>query len=146
MRLQTPLYSLAFLFLGLGLSLGAGEPTEKESAEDAEAAEEERKLEAAGLIPDGGYEFEQEGRLALANYVMDKERPSVVGVFNSRGRTYQLKLEKESLRKELAKFNGKKVTLGGKVRNKGKYLIVQEVLSENVTAGPGERRRTPGRM
>jgi len=143
--MQTALCLLLPLFLAGNVAVSA-EPTRTETAEAAEAAEEERKLEEQGLIPDGGYEFEQEGRLTLASHTMDEDRPSIVGIFTSRGRTYQVKLAKENLRKELAKFNSKNVTLGGKVRNRGKYLIVQEVLTENVTAGPGERRRTPGRM
>jgi len=47
MRHETPLRFLVFLLLSLSLSLSAAEPTEKESAEDAEAAEEERKLRKA---------------------------------------------------------------------------------------------------
>jgi len=141
-----PVYVLLPILFVAAASVGAVERTETERAEEAVAAEEERKLEEKGLIPDGGYEFEQEGKLTLATWTMDEQRPSILGIFTSRGRTYQVKVAREPLRKALARFNGKQVTLGGKVRNEGKYLIVQEVLSQVVPVGPGKNRGVPARM
>ena len=76
---------------------------------------------------------------------MDVERPSVLGIFRSGKGIYQVKVAEESLRKELNKFNGKMVTLGGKVRNKGKYLIVQEVLTQPGRLAPASNT-SPARM
>jgi len=133
-------YSLLISLLVLCLPLMGAEKTELEMAEDAEAAEEERILEQLGRLPDDGHEFTAAGRLVLAAQAMDENRPSVLGIFTAYKRTYQVKLEDESLRKKLAKFNGKTVTLAGKIRNKGKYLIVQAVLTQ-----PGKFRAVSGR-
>lgn len=119
-------------------SMWGAEKTKAELAEDAEAAEEERWLEKRDLLPEDGYEFEQVGKLLLNPRTVDETRPSVVGVFLSRGRTYQVKTDGASVLKRLGKFNGKVVRLGGKVRNSGKYLIVQDVLSQ-----PGKGIPTP---
>ena len=123
----------------------SAEMTKAEQAEEAEAAEEERKLDEAGKLPEDGYEFMEAGKLFLSNAVMDPARPSVLGVFRSGKRAYQVKVAEESLRKELTKFNGKYVTLGGKIRNKGKYLIVQEVMSQAGGLAPATNS-SPARM
>ena len=120
------------------VSVCSAEKTKAELAEDAEAAEEERLLEKQDLLPEDGYEFEQVGKLLLHPRTVDETRPSVVGVFLSRGRTYQVKTDGPSVLKRLNRFNGKVVRLGGKVRNSGKYLIVQDVLSQ-----PGKGAHTP---
>jgi len=131
-------------FVSSPLLLSA-EKTKAELAEEAEAAEEERKLDEAGKLPEDGYEFMEAGKLFLSNAVMDPARPSVLGVFRSGKRAYQVKVAEESLRKELTKFNGKFVTLGGKIRNDGKYLIVQEVLSRAGGLAPSSNS-SPARM
>ena len=72
-------------------------------------------------------------------------KPRMLGVFRSGKRAYQVKVAEESLRKELTKFNGKFVTLGGKIRNNGKYLIVQEILSRAGGLAPSSNS-SPARM
>jgi hypothetical protein len=138
-------FLLAGTVLVCGMTAWSAEKTKVEQAEEAEAAEEDRKLQEAGRIPEDGYEFMEGGKLHLAAGVMDPARPSVLGIFRSNKRTYQVKVAEESLRPQLAKFNGKMVTLGGKIRNGGKYLIVQEVLSRPGRLAPASNT-SPLRM
>lgn len=146
MKRKGPWQALAFAAVfACSVVVWAAEKTEAERAEDAEAAEEERKLEEAGRIPNDGYEFSGGGRLLLSNGVMDPERPGVLGVFRTKARVYLVKVDEEALRGKLAKFNGKMVTLGGKIRNGGKYLVVQEVLSQPGGLAPAANT-SPARM
>jgi hypothetical protein len=121
------------------------EKTKTELVEEAEAAEEERILRKQGRILDMEYELVVPGRLVLTAQAMDEDRPSVLGYFKTSKQAYLVKLGDESLREKLALFNQKTVTLAGKVRNNGKYLIVQAVLTQTgefrvVAPQPGRGR------
>jgi hypothetical protein len=146
LRATASVTGILFLALVVTCQAVSAEKTKAEQAEEAEAAAEERALEKQGRLPEDGYEFTAPGRLALATHTMDEDRPSVVGIFTAYGKTYQLKLAEASLRKKLEKFNGKTVTLGGKIRNTGKYLIVQAVLTQPGRFRPVSGRSSPGRM
>lgn len=146
---QRPPVATQFLLLVLllpGLPLVSAEKTVAEQAEDEEAAAEERQLEKQGKLPEDGHEFTASGKLVLATQVMDQERPGVLGLFTACGRSYQVKLAEETLREKLNTFNGKTVTLAGKIRNQGKYLIVQAVLTQTGSFQATSARSGRGRM
>jgi len=64
----------------------------------------------------------------------------------AQGRTYRVKLENPALGKELASYNGKVVTLGGKIRNQGRYFIVAEILTQAGNFTPAQSNTAPGRL
>lgn len=93
-------------------------------AEEKEAAEED--AEAVGKDTQSGYEFTARGKLALSN-MDDTQKPLVIGLFAADGRVYSVKVERDELRAQLRAYDGKSVGLAGKIRNKGKYFVVQEI-------------------
>jgi hypothetical protein len=114
-------------------------------AEQEEADREEELLRAQGKTPDQGQETVLQGKyLATAP---QENRTDIPGVFLASGKTYQVKLAAENLRNKLVPFNGKQVTLGGKIRNRGKYFIVEEVLTQpNGAFVPAQAHTSPGRL
>ena len=70
----------------------------------------------------------------------------VVGTFNDTdGKGYQLKTASDAVFEKLAPFDGKLVTVTGKVRVNGKYLIVQSIVpAANSAAAPREKRKRNG--
>jgi hypothetical protein len=56
------------------------------------------------------------------------ESPKVLGRFVASGSTYLVKIAHEELRKPLAKYDGKEVRFQGKIRNKGKYFVVEQII------------------
>jgi len=124
---------------------GAEKPEDPRVAEEEEAAEEEERLQAQGKIPDEGHETVLQGKYLVTQ--QDKSRPDIPGVFLAGGRAYKVKLQANHLLTKLAPFNGKRVTLGGKIRNQGKYFIVGEVLTQpGGTFVPGQAHTAPGRL
>lgn len=114
---------------------------EKESPERiAEAKEAEQEDQAAiGKDFAGGFEFIGRGKFKL--YADgESENKAVVGLFSCDGKLYQVKAESEQLKKDLAPHNGKEVGLSGKLRNQGKYLIVQSI---SAGAPPPDSFRNP---
>jgi hypothetical protein len=95
---------------------------EQQKKEEEEAAREDDA--ARNKITDAfTKEASLRGRVAL--YVEPQD--GILGVFTTADRAYFLKAENEKLASDLKKFEGKEVTLGGKIRNQGKYFIVQEI-------------------
>jgi hypothetical protein len=117
------------------------------AAEAEQAAKEEEILRAQGKIPETGYETALQGKY-LMTAQQEGQRTDVPGVFVTQGRTYQVKLVEASLRDKLTPFNGKPVTLGGKIRNQGKYFIVEDVLTQSADGAyaPAQSHTAPGRL
>ena len=109
----------------------------KIEAEEKEAREEDEAV--AGKDIAGGHEFTARGKFVLND--TDVENPVVVGAFVAEGKIYQVKVEREDLRPRLALFNNKEVGLTGKLRNKGKYLVVQDITTDAVKPDAMRNRR-----
>jgi len=126
--------------------LRAEEKADSLVLEREEAAREEAKLEAEGKLPEMGHEEVLRGKYLLTPNREDK-RTDIPGVFLVGGRVYKVKLQAEGLRKKLAPFSGKHVTLGGKIRNRSTYFIVEEVLTQpGGSFVPAQAHTAPGRL
>lgn len=140
---------------------GGGKPPAPDPrvAEAQQAALEEKELQAQGKVPDRGYESTSRGTFLFVNGGIDG-REDLVGQFQVAGYAYafQVKVmdrmgaDAEVVRK-LVSFDGRAVTLGGKIRNKsptcaqGQYFIVGEVLSQpNGAFVPTQSNTAPGRL
>jgi hypothetical protein len=111
-----------------------------DSAETKEAAEED---EAEKKLP----ETEQIQALKTVRGVLKlgaaEDNSEVVGTLTAEsGDSYLLKLASKDLAKRLERYNNKNVTLTGKLRNKGKYLIVQNI--SDAAGGSSERTKRGG--
>jgi hypothetical protein len=73
----------------------------------------------------------------------DPDKKDVVGTFTVGAQQYLLKLEKEDLRAAVAKYDGKEVSLQGKIRNDGKYFIVMSIFG-GAGAPPVQLRNPEG--
>lgn len=134
-------YCLSLLLLGtLAVPLFAEDAKEKDealAAEDKEAEEEDTASIGKDFV--GGYELIARGKFKLYGEG-ESENPKVVGLFAADGKVYQCKVENEDLKKDLAAFNGKEVGLAGKLRNKGKYYVIQMIMN---SAPPPDSFRNP---
>jgi hypothetical protein len=81
------------------------------------------------------------GRLLLS--AEKNENPDVVGVFQSSGRAFLLKLEDSTLLGTLKTYNGKEVTLVGRPRNQGKYFLAWGI---DLPSAPPVFTRTRGSL
>jgi hypothetical protein len=130
-------YWLLCLPLLFSSAVFAAEPTPEQVAESKEAEEEDKA--AVGKDFAGGFEFIGRGKFKLYGEG-ESENKEVVGLFSCDGKLFQVKVENEQLKKDLAPHNGKDVGLSGKLRNKGKYLVVQSI---SVGAPPPDSFRNP---
>lgn len=116
--------------------LNAREAVEREKEARIEAARKAKEAEIKEAAAEEEIERKRnaetavtlfEGRLTL--YTPDKERssPDIVGEFESNGKKYIVKLGAPDLMKDLVALDGKQGTINGKLRNKGKYLVVVSV-------------------
>ncbi len=113
----------------------ASAPGESEADQAAKEEENEKKLneiEQINLIKT------ITGRLALSGDP-GADGGDVVGTISDTTKSYLLKLEKPELMQALKPYNGKTISLKGKLRNKGKYLVVSAV-SEPSSAGSAPDR------
>ena len=81
------------------------------------------------------------GKLTLVGSGGDDGTDVVGSLIDPSGRIYLLKLEKKDLLSTLTTFNNKTVALQGKLRNKGKYLLVQGVTEPGGGAAPDRKKR-----
>jgi len=130
MRYLFPYIVLAVFSFPGALSLWSAEDGVNPLAvEREEAAREEAKLKAEGKLPEIGHETILRGKY-LSTPNREDKRSDIPGVFLVEGRAYKVKLQANDLLEKLKPFNGKHVTLGGKIRNRGQYFIVEEVLTQ----------------
>ena len=119
----------ALAFLG-GLSFhgiirAEEKQTAQEKAEAKEAADEdERESKMDGEARDPLKYLVVKGTMALD----ESAKGPVIGTISGKDGTYQIKLTNESIRAQMFKYNNKIVTLGGKLRNNGKYILVKEII------------------
>jgi hypothetical protein len=71
------------------------------------------------------------------------ENPDVVGVFQSSGHAFLLKLDSPTLLNTLKTHNGKEVTLMGRPRNQGKYFLAWGI---DLPSAPPVFTRTRGSL
>jgi hypothetical protein len=116
-------------------------PARAEQALADREAEEARNEDAADRQAGEGKSSERTFRGKIVLGTTDDSSPDVVGVFvGDQGERYLLKPSLESVKKALESFNNKPVVLQGKLRNKGKYLVVTGVIPPPA-AIPRESRR-----
>jgi chromosome segregation ATPase len=116
--------------------LNAREAVEREKEAKIEAARKAREAEIKEAAAEDEAEKKKnseaaaaffEGRLTLYTPDMERASPDAVGEFESNGKKYIVKLGSPDVMKELMSLEGKQGTVNGKIRNKGKYLIVMSV-------------------
>ena len=128
------------------------DPTPEEEASEAaneEAAEAEitdmlqqlaklqRDFRGTFLLPSDS--SQNTGRGVVGTFVTDKADKMP-------GRTYLVKVTSDDVLKTLSRYDTKKVTVHGKLRNKDKYLIVDLVIEPPPPIPPTIERRSPGRL
>ena len=106
---------------------------ERQAAEEDAAAEKERGDE-------GGSET-----VLIGKFYRQKEKeadnPAVFGTYVSGGRAYLLKVENPIAKPYLIKNERKEIKLAGRIRNEGKYFIVEKVIAPVQLAPPIRNRR-----
>ena len=143
MRLRNSLSAvmLAIAFMISGAVLTAETQDEKEAKE---AAAEEDAFNKAGEVEQMAAQKSMTGKFVLTPPTDDDPNPKVVGTFSlGVGQSYLVKVEHQVVLKKLAGYDNKKVTVRGKIRNQGKYLIVSEIMSGR-EAPPAERSKRGG--
>jgi hypothetical protein len=128
-------------------------------AENLQAAQEEKELQAQGKIPDRGHESIMKGTYLALNPT-GNQRSDIVGQFQVTGYAYAFQVKvmdpggvDAEVVNRLSSFNGQTVTLGGKLRNKdatypqGQYFIVGEVMTQTGGAFlPSKANTAAGRL
>lgn len=132
--------ALMFLLLWSGISYAedATQPVlseaEESAAEDAIVADLPGEVES----PLRGMNFK-----GVFNAQTTDGQPDLLGFFKNNDKSIQLvKADNDDVKKLLHQFDGKEITVYGKLRNKGKYLIVTNVLGEKDP--PVNRRKKKG--
>lgn len=113
---------IPFLILMACGCLVAAEPNEQERKEAQEEEEKESKLpEVEQIALTKAY-------MGTLQLIKNEENPEVVGQLVTTTGPMILKLSQPTLLKELVPFNQKTISLTGKLRNNGKYLLVTSVV------------------
>ncbi len=119
-------------------------------AEDAAPADEAKEAAAEVAAEKNLSEADQilaiksvRGKLSLTGSDGGDEGGDVIGLLTEieGDKTYLLKLEKKELLTTLQKSNNTIVMLHGKLRNKGKYLIVSSISEIGGAAAPDRKKR-----
>jgi len=122
---------LAALLLPAALLAGSGvfaaEKSRKETPQEVEAREAAEEEEAEQSLDSEALKKLFEGKVSLYSADQSGERPDVVGMFRTESATYLLKVQSPDLLAMLKQYDGKQATLNGKIRNKGKFLIVVSI-------------------
>jgi hypothetical protein len=109
-------------------------------------AEEEKEAaaeEAAELKLDPEFVIKvHEGMLNLYPPAQTRDAHAPIGTLNTGEKTFLLKVDSAELRAALKACDGKQTRLGGKLRNKGKYLLALEILAAG--AAPTYTRKRGG--
>jgi hypothetical protein len=133
--------SLGMFALVLGLALLYAPRIHCADADDEETKEAREEIELESKLS----EVEQialvksfAGKLQL---LRSDENPQVIGQLMTTQGPIALKLEKPDILDELKPYNMKDVTLNGKLRNKGKYLVVTGL---HPAPPPGAERKKRG--
>jgi len=136
MKQFTPMLLLAVLVC-TPAALAASADKKAEAERQQEAREDAAAEGKRGELP-----FEAQVRGTIRLQVPESEKNSgAVGIFETPQATYLLKLGRPELQKLIEAHDGKQVLLDGRIRNDGKYFIVENV---NVPLAPTPRK-TGGR-
>jgi hypothetical protein len=87
--------------------------------------------------------FDARGKLKLYPVEDPAKLPEIVGELAAPGRTYLIKLASDAVHAELKPWNGREVTLMGKLRCEGKYFIVRGISGGGA---PPKPKTNPRRM
>ncbi len=124
--LKTAMLCVAMMVVWTGATCCAGTLPERTSENQKVSPEETAERE--GNNEKFGADFC--GKLAL--FTKEQKEAfgdaSVFGTLTTDKTTYFVKLNSEKLLEALTPYDGKKCTLTGKLRNEGKYLLVQKVV------------------
>ena len=134
-----------FVLMTILLMAGA----QRSRAEEASPADEAKEAAAEDEEEKSLSEADQilaiksvRGKLTLNSSDGGEDGADAIGMLTEDGgKIYLLKLEKMELLKTLRTFNGKTVALQGKLRNKGKYLVVSAVTEPGGGAAPDRKKR-----
>jgi hypothetical protein len=139
--MQTICKVLASAALALLCCAGALRAEDTQLDKEAKAAaEEDAKEQAAGEQEQIAAQKIVGGLLALGD--QGSENPDVVGsLATTATKLYLLKLADPTLMKKLVGYNGKQVSLMGKLRNQEKYLIVSAIAEATGSAAPDRKKR-----
>jgi hypothetical protein len=117
---------LSILCLGLLPGRIVAAQSEEQTAQEKEAAKEAEEDAARAAKPKDSYTSEStvKGKVIIFPQPQEEEVP---GAFNVGSKIYLLKVREATLMKEIIALNGKTVALAGKVRNDGKYFVVEGI-------------------
>jgi hypothetical protein len=131
----------ALLYAQFDASAAQDSKGKKDPALAAEEKEAQAEEEAESKLNQELVKIRFEGKVTL--YLEpDQSNPSVVGTFTSSGQVYLLKVPDPQQVTRLKEYNGKTVTLVGKIRNAGKYFVYREIIEGG--AAPAAYRKRGG--
>ncbi|HYG73613.1 MAG TPA: hypothetical protein VEK08_01170 [Planctomycetota bacterium] len=123
------LLTITFILFTLAAApLLAGQKGESQIEKEAARAAEEDAA-AAARKSDQLYEISMRGKLQIDAEKKADPKALVLGTFAAEGRLFEVKADSPLVRQDLEKNDGRELTLEGKIRNDGKYFIVQNVPS-----------------
>lgn len=113
-------------------------------AERREAQDEAQREEKLTLAEQAKMRSQFNGILTIQSD-LDNGNPEVIGALTCTDdqKVYLIKLDSKDLLKVLQRNDGKKITLGGRMRNSGKYLLVTGMI-EHQAGPPRIARRSMG--
>ncbi len=114
-----------------------------EDATPSEADEAANEEKEAAALP-GEIQSPLKGIVFKGTYTAQSadDVGTIIGTFKTSDHLYLVKTESDEVKKSLAAFNGKAIDVFGKLRNKGKYLVILSVTSEQDT--PLSRKKRKG--
>ncbi len=139
---------IAMVLFGFSAALSAAEKVDnlqkRWDAERREADEEAQREERLSIEQKAKMKSLFNGVLTIQGD-LDNGNPEVVGALTCTDdqRIYLLKLEAKDVIKVLQRNDNKKITLSGRVRNSGKYLVVTGLV-EHQPGPPRVARRSMG--
>jgi hypothetical protein len=129
MNLRSTLRTVLVAFsMGILFNSALAGEKKKDPVAEAEATEAAAEEEAESKMDPEKLRRLFEGKLVLFPVEEGGEAKVIIGQLAGKNFNYLLKVETEAVRNQLKEFNNKEVSVIGKVRNQGKYLIVSSVM------------------
>lgn len=139
------LKNFAAIAFALGLFTWVAVPACAEESQALSETEEAAAEDAAAAKLDGEVKSPLTGIGVKGQYIAQpagEDAPAIQGYLKNKDHVYIIKTDAADVRKALEKLSGKEVNLFGKERNKGKYLIVLNIIADEDK--PQERRKRRG--
>jgi hypothetical protein len=137
-----PSVLILLLLLSLSHTAFAAQPRANTQVDtEAKRAAEEEEAEKSLNGEDSRKDPCLYGKVTLSPPDPDR-KDKVIGTFTVGPKQYFLKVEKDDLRIALSDYNGKEVSLQGKIRNDGKYFIALIIFGAG--APPSQLRNSEG--